>query len=68
MITALGDMKQSEVRWENAGTAGIGVLISDTMMFQRAGPASSDADLGSFYGLALPMLKRGVPVEPVLVV
>ena len=65
VITALGDMKQSGVRWENAGTAGVGVLVSDTLMFQRAGPAPSDADLGSFYGLAMPLVKRGVPVEPV---
>jgi hypothetical protein len=62
---ALGDMKQPDVRWESAGTGQVGVLISDTMMFQRADPKPSDANLGSFYGLALPLLKRGVPVEPV---
>lgn len=65
VITALGEMKQSDVRWENAGTRNTGVLISDTMMFQRADPSPSDANLGSFYGLALPLVKRGVPVEPV---
>jgi hypothetical protein len=65
VIAALGDMKQSEVRWEKAGTLNTGVLISDTMMFQRADPQPSDANLGSFYGLAMPLLKRGVPVEPV---
>jgi hypothetical protein len=65
VITALGDMKQSHVQWERAGTQGVGVLISDTMMFQRAAPSPSDAVLGSFFGLALPLLKHGVPVEPV---
>ena len=65
VIAALGDMKQSAVRWENAGTRNTGVLISDTMMFQRADPQPSDANLGSFYGLAMPLVKRGVPVEPV---
>jgi hypothetical protein len=65
VIGALGDMRQTGVRWENAGTRNIGVLVSDTMMFQRADPQPSDANLGSFYGLALPLLKRGVPVEPV---
>ncbi len=65
VITALGEMKQSTVRWENAGTPGIGVLVSDTMMFQRAAPNPSDTNLGSFYGLALPLLKRGIPVEAV---
>ncbi|HVX66287.1 MAG TPA: hypothetical protein VHA11_06790 [Bryobacteraceae bacterium] len=65
VIRALGEMKQPDSRWERAGTLGTGVLVSDTMMFQRADPSPSDANLGSFYGLALPLLKRGLPVEPV---
>ncbi len=65
VITALGDMKQSAIQWENAGTRNTGVLISDTMMFQRAEPNPSDTNLGSFYGLAMPLVKRGIPVEPV---
>jgi hypothetical protein len=35
------------------------------MMFERADPQPSDQYLGSFYGLALPLILRGVPVEPV---
>jgi len=62
---ALGDMKQSDVRWQEAGTQNVGVLVSDTMMFERADPFPSDASLGSFYGLALPLLKHGLPIEPV---
>jgi hypothetical protein len=58
-------MKQSDVRWESGGTQKTGVLISDTMMFQRAEPNPSDTNLGSFYGLAMPLVKHGVPVEPV---
>jgi len=67
VFRALGEMYQqgSDMQWRHAGTQGIGVLISDTLMFQRAAPSSSDADLGSFYGLALPLLMRGIPVEPV---
>ena len=67
VITAMGDMRQpaDRVEWSAAGTRGTGVLVADTMMFQRFGPDASDADLGSFYGLALPLLMRGVPVEPV---
>ena len=30
-------------------------------------PAASDLHLGSFYGLAMPLLKHGIPVEPVQV-
>jgi hypothetical protein len=67
VISAMGDMKQppDQVKWISAGTPGIGVLVSDTMMFQRFGPDASDGQLGSFYGLALPLLMRGIPVEPV---
>jgi len=67
VISALGDMKQPETHWISAGTEGVGILVSDTMMFQRADPMISDEKLGSFYGLALPLMKRGVPVEPVQV-
>jgi hypothetical protein len=57
-------MNQKDVRWD-CGTRGIGVVVSDTMMFQRGAPLPSDRRFGSFYGLALPLVKRGMPAEPV---
>jgi len=67
VISAMGDMEQppAATRWEACGTRGAGVLVSDTLMFHRGGPGASDEHLGNFFGLALPLLKRGVPVEPV---
>lgn len=67
VITAMGDLKQpdDQVKWLAAGTAQTGVLVADTMMFQRFGPGSSDSRLGNFYGLSLPLLMHGIPVEPV---
>jgi hypothetical protein len=64
---ALGDMQQpsSATHWESVGTEGIGILVSDTLMFQRASPQASDENLGQFYGLALPPLMHGIPVEAV---
>ena len=64
VMQALTDMKQTEVRWD-CGTRGLGVLISDSMMFQREQPTPSDPNMAQFYGLALPLLKRGLPVTPV---
>lgn len=64
VIHALNDMKQSQVTWD-CGTRGVGVVVSDSMMFQRGDPSPSDPHLGSFYGLAMPLVKRGLPVEPV---
>ena len=64
VINALNDMDQKEIAWD-CGTRGIGVVVSDTMMFQRGQPSPSDKNLGSFYGVALPLLKHGIPAEPV---
>jgi hypothetical protein len=35
------------------------------MMFQREQPTPSDPNMAQFYGLALPLLKRGMPLTPV---
>jgi len=61
---ALDDMHQKRVAWD-CGATGLGVLVSDSLMFERGDPAPSDGDLGHIYGLALPFLKRGQPVQPV---
>ncbi|MGA2173821.1 MAG: hypothetical protein ABSH38_02445 [Verrucomicrobiota bacterium] len=63
VINALNDLDQKEVAWD-CGTAGIGVVVSDSLMFERGDPAPSDPGLGHIYGLALPFLKRGMPVQP----
>ncbi|MCC6728010.1 MAG: hypothetical protein IT208_01595 [Chthonomonadales bacterium] len=64
VINALAQANQRPVRWD-CGTQGIGVIVSDSLMFQRAGPGASDGHMSHFYGLALPLLMRGVPVQPV---
>ena len=67
VVSAMGDMHQpaDRVGWDHVGTLGTGVLVSDTLMFQRFGRDMSDSHLGHFYGLALPLLMRGLPAEPV---
>lgn len=64
VMNALNDMKQPDHAWD-CGTRGIGVLISDSLMFQREQPTPSDPHMSHFYGLALPALKRAMPVTPV---
>ena len=44
-----------------AGQPGVGLVVSDTMMFERGAPEPGDPDLSSFYGLALPLVVHGVP-------
>ncbi len=64
VINALNDMNQSRVQWD-CGTTGIGLLVSDSLMFQRGEPTPSDPHLSNVYGMALPLLKRGMPITPV---
>ncbi|MEK3888272.1 hypothetical protein [Bacillus sp. FSL K6-3431] len=87
IMHTLGNMDQKEVRIEGASEK-IGVLVSDSMMYQRMDISSEkkesngrydgtetnsvtelqDIELlnfSSFYGLALPLLKRGLWVRPI---
>ena len=60
----LNNLDQEYIKWD-CGTQGIGVFVSDSYMFQRGEPVYSDAYLGFFYGISLPLIKKGVPVAPV---
>ncbi len=64
VMNALNDMKQSEISWDS-GVRGVGLVVSDALMFQREGFKPSDSHLGNFFGLALPCIQRGIPAEPV---
>jgi hypothetical protein len=64
IMNALNNLKQQRVEWDS-GTRGIGVLVSDSLMFERGDPKPSDPHMSHFYGLAMPLLKRGIPVTPV---
>ncbi|MBX2921563.1 MAG: hypothetical protein KF746_05150 [Chitinophagaceae bacterium] len=65
MVNALNDIQVSSNRV--TGTGGIGVLMSNSLMFQRF-PTHNDYEdpqFSNFYGQTLPLVKRGVPVETV---
>jgi hypothetical protein len=65
MVNALNDMPVSSNTV--SGTQGIGVLVGNSMMFQRfpTHKGYEDPQLSGFYGMVMPLLKRGVPVETV---
>ena len=64
VMNALNDMDQRNVEW-NCASAGFGLLVGDSLMFERGDPTPSDSHLGQVYGLALPFVKRGIPITPV---
>ncbi|WP_321333725.1 hypothetical protein [uncultured Bacteroides sp.] len=63
MINTLNDIKTSSKQIN--GTHGIGVLMANSMMFQRFPDHNGydDPQFSSFYGQVMPLLKRGIPVE-----
>jgi len=64
VMNALNDMNQPRVAW-NGGSTGFGLVVGDSLMFQRGDPTPSDPHLSQVYGLALPLVKRGIPITPV---
>ncbi|AHF14085.1 hypothetical protein [Niabella soli] len=65
MVNALNEMPASSNKLN--GSSGIGVLVSNSMMFQRfpTHQGYEDPQLSNFYGMVMPLLKNGVPVETV---
>lgn len=65
MINSLQQMPSDHNKL--SGTEGISVLMGNSLMFQRfpTHAGYDDPQLANFYGLALPLLKRGVPIKTV---
>ncbi|MDN3656550.1 hypothetical protein QWZ08_12970 [Ferruginibacter paludis] len=65
MVNALNEMPASANTIN--GSKGIGVLVGNSMMFQRFPVHNNydDPQLSNFYGMVMPLLKRGIPVETV---
>ncbi len=65
MINSLNSMPLSEN--QVSGSQGIAVLMSNSLMFQQfpTHQGYEDPQLSNFFGQALPLLKRGVPVKTV---
>lgn len=63
LINSLNQMQQSKIRFP--GTHGIAVVQSNSLMFQSfPGHANyHDPRFSNFYGMALPLVKHGVPVQ-----
>ena len=66
MLNSLNDMPVSTNRVN--GTPGIGVLMSNTLMYQRfpTHAGYEDPQLSNYYGIAMPLLKRGIQVNNIL--
>lgn len=61
VINALEDMhNQKSVKYD-MGTRGIATFVADSMGWQRGAPSVSDYD--SFWGLTLPLIYKGIPVQ-----
>ena len=65
MVNTLNNMPLSDNRVN--GVNSIGVLMSNSLMFQRFPTHNGfeDPQFSNFYGQTLPLLKRGIPVQTV---
>lgn len=65
MVNALNTMPLSSNKV--SGSQGIGVLMGNSLMFQRfpTHKGFEDPAFSNFYGQTLPLVKRGIPVETV---
>lgn len=63
MTNALQQMPLSDN--EVSGSHGIGVLMANSLMFQRfpMHEGYDDPQLANFYGMAMPLVKSGIPAE-----
>lgn len=64
MMGTLNDMPVTDTHV--SGTQGISIAMANSLMFQRSPQpveGYDDPQLANFYGLALPLLKRGIPVS-----
>ena len=60
MVNALKDMPTSENHV--SGSRGISVLLSNSIMFQQPFMGEGDSYLVNFFGLAMPLIKQGIPL------
>jgi len=65
MINSLNEVPVSENKV--SGSHGIGVLMANSLMFQRfpVHKSYTDSLFSNFYGQTMPLIKRGIPVETV---
>ncbi len=64
MVNTLNEMPLSDNKV--SGSQGVSVVMANSLMFQRSPQpveGYDDPQLSNFYGLALPLVKRGVPVS-----
>ena len=60
MVNALNAMPKSENHV--SGSQGVNVLLSNSVMFQQPFVGDKDPYLANFFGLAMPLLKQGIPL------
>ncbi|MHB1459268.1 MAG: hypothetical protein ACYC0V_20350, partial [Armatimonadota bacterium] len=61
IVNMLNDMHNQKSSTRYMGTQGIATFVADSMAWQRGAPYPSD--FGSFHGMTLPLLMKGIPVQ-----
>ena len=64
-VNALNEMDQPQYRWKGKASS-VGLLVSDTMMFQRGSPWAGPGTYDEFFGVAMPLVKHGIDTRCVV--
>ncbi|MCK5738028.1 hypothetical protein KAH55_02560 [bacterium] len=62
LSNAVKNINQAKFRRQFAGY-GVGILVSDTALFQRTGSHTVDPNFPNFFGSAMPLIKQGIVPE-----
>lgn len=60
----LNDMEQMDVIMDSSHLS-LGIVVSNSMMYERLPELNDDPELSDFYGMSLPLVKNGVIVTPI---
>ncbi len=67
VVNALSEigLDRGAVKWD-CGSSDVAILASDSLMFQRGAPWNDDERFGGYFGMAMPLVKAGIPAKCVM--
>lgn len=65
VVNALQELQPGPWEWQS-GSADVGLLMSDSMMFQRGHQWGVQGTFSDFFGIAMPLVKNGIPANAVI--
>ncbi len=65
VVNALHEMQPGPWKWQ-CGSDDIGLLVSDSMMFQQGHPWGAEVTFSEFFCVSMPLIKHGIPANSII--